>query len=124
MRKFTLFLTLIALASCQIKKLKLYLNLWRRFLRLGTGKEDTLFPDIGFGYVIVKLKSDERKFGSQDGTEFRLGTTANYYVSKSASFFLGVRFIHTSLEVNTNNAYENYFGQANQVQFSAGIKFD
>jgi hypothetical protein len=83
-----------------------------------------LFPDIGYGYAIVKLKSDDRKFGSQDGTEFRVGTTANYYISKSASLFLGVHFIHTSLQVNTNTAYENYFGQANQVQFSAGIKFD
>jgi hypothetical protein len=83
-----------------------------------------LFPDIGYGYAIVKLKSDDRKFGSQDGSEFRLGTTANYYISKSASLFLGVHFIYTSLEVSTNGAYENYFGQANQVQFSAGIKFD
>jgi hypothetical protein len=92
--------------------------------KLPVSKSIEFYPAIGFGYAVVKQRTKNTKFGSQDGTEFRLGFTGNYRVSKVVSFFLGAHFIYNRFEINTNEDYQKFFGQANQLQISAGIQLD
>ena len=92
--------------------------------KLPVSKKIELYPDLGLGYVVLKQRGDGRKFGHQDGTEFRIGFTANYRVSKKTSFFIGAHYIYNTFEIATNEAYQDYFGKANQIQVSAGIQLD
>jgi hypothetical protein len=92
--------------------------------KLQVSKSIEFYPAIGFGYAILKQRTKNTKFGHQDGTEFRLGLTGNYRISKVVSFFLGAHFIHNRFEINTNEDYQKFFGQANQLQLSAGIQLD
>lgn len=83
-----------------------------------------LIPNIGYGYVRNNYKSSGRKFGVQEGTELRLGTMLNYNFTETFSTFIGFNYIFTNLNINTNKDYEDYFGKANRVQISLGIKFE
>jgi hypothetical protein len=87
-------------------------------------KQFEIYPDAGFGYVILKQIGEGRRFGHQDGVEFRLGFTTNYRVSKTVSFFIGARYIYSHYEVATNAEYQKFFSRANQLQLSAGIQLD
>lgn len=83
-----------------------------------------VIPNIGYGYVNNKYKSGKRNFGSQEGTELRLGTLINYNFTKTFSTFIGFNYVLTNLNINTNKEYEDYFGKANRFQISLGIKFE
>jgi len=83
-----------------------------------------VIPNVGYGYVNNKYKSGKRNFGSQEGTEFRLGTSINYNFTKTFSTFIGFNYVLTDLNINTNKAYEDYFGKANRFQINLGVKFE
>ncbi|WP_338378487.1 hypothetical protein [uncultured Flavobacterium sp.] len=83
-----------------------------------------VIPNIGYGYVNNKYKSAKRNFGSQEGTEFRLGTSINYNFTKTFSTFIGFNYVLTDLNINTNKAYEDYFGKASRFQINLGVKFE
>jgi hypothetical protein len=92
--------------------------------KLPVAKNIELYPAAGFGYAILKQRGYGRKFGHQDGTEFRIGFTANYRISKQVSLFLGTHYIYNRFEIATNSAYQDFFGKANQLQISLGIQLD
>lgn len=92
--------------------------------KLTVVKNVELYPAIGFGYAVLKQRGYGRKFGHQDGTEFRLGFTANYRISKQVSFFIGTHYIYNTFEIATNEDYRDFFGKANQIQIAAGIQLD
>lgn len=83
-----------------------------------------VIPNIGYGYVNNKYKSDERNFGNQEGTEIRFGTFINYNFTKTFSTFIGLNYVLTDLNINTNKGYEDYFGKANRFQVNLGVKFE
>jgi len=83
-----------------------------------------LYPAIGLGSTVIKQRTRNKFFGEQDGTELRLGLSANYSVSERWSLFLGTHFIYSRLQINTSPEYEKFFGQANQLQLSVGIQFE
>ena len=92
--------------------------------KFAASKQWEFYPDLGYGYAIIKQRSGRTKFGHQDGAELRLGFTANFKVSSNTSFFIGTHYIHNEFEIKTNGQYEKFFGQANQLQISAGIQLD
>lgn len=83
-----------------------------------------LIPTIGFGYVKNNYKTKNRSFGVQEGSELRLGNVVNYNLNNTFSIFIGFHYIFTNLNINTNKEFENYFGKANRLQLSFGIKFE
>lgn len=83
-----------------------------------------VIPNIGYGYVNNKYKSGTRNFGSQEGTEFRLGTLVNYNFSNTFSTFIGFNYVFTNLNITTNKEFEDYFGKATRFQINLGVKFE
>ena len=84
----------------------------------------SVIPDIGYGFAQLVQRSSSQSFGKQDGNELRIGLNGNYNFTKFSSVFIGLHFIHTSLDINTSPEYEKFFGKMNQVQFAVGLAFD
>lgn len=84
----------------------------------------SVIPNIGYGYAKLANRSSSKSFGSQDGNEFRVGLTGNYNFTKFSSVYIGVQFIHTTLDVKTAPEYVDYFGKMNQIQLAVGVQFD
>jgi len=84
----------------------------------------SVLPDLGFGYVMVNQKTSNHKFGTQEGNEIRAGFTADYKTNKFLTLFISARFIHTNLNMETDPAYIDFYGKANQIQLALGLKFN
>ena len=84
----------------------------------------TLSPAIGYGAAQLLQRSGSQNFGSQDGKEFRIGVSGNYYFSKYSAVCIGIQYVHAGLDVNTVPEFEDFFSKMNQVQFAIGLQFD
>lgn len=82
-----------------------------------------LNPTIGFGPSSLSLKSRQRKIDPQNGSEFRIGVYSDYTFSPHFAGFVGINYISNSFTINTHPDYEDYFGKANSIQVSLGLKF-
>ena len=85
-------------------------------------KNILLQPIIGYGDVDIKLKTVDKKFTNQNGNEFRIGSIIDYKLNNTFCAFLSLQYIYTSIDINTNSAYKDYFGKAQQFQVSLGFK--
>jgi len=83
-----------------------------------------MIPDVGYGGAGFSQRNSSRSFGSQNGNEYRAGLTGNYNFTEYSSVFVGLHFIHTSLDINTSPEFEKFFGKMNQIQFAVGVQFD
>lgn len=88
-------------------------------------KSVSMSPDVGFGYVYITQRGgSNNRFGEQEGNELRAGLTADFKLSPLFGVFVSGRFIHSSLKMETNVAYQNFYDSANQIQLAVGIKIN
>lgn len=81
-----------------------------------------LQPNFGVGSAKLHQKTGRRSFGYQYGTELRFGLVGNYKINKTISGFVGAQYIQTYFRLKTAPEFEKFFGQAQQIQLSIGIK--
>jgi hypothetical protein len=80
-------------------------------------------PEVGIGNAQLRLKPGSYQYGKQTGTQYRIGLTSSYQLSREIALYAGVHYIYTSLKVRTHPDFENYYNQAQQVQFALGLQF-
>ena len=89
------------------------------------GKRFSLLPDLGIAYVKIAQKNGGLKsYGAQEGNELRAGFNADYKVDKLLSVFVSAQYIYTYLRIKTDPAYVDFYGKANQLQLSIGLKIN
>lgn len=81
-----------------------------------------LQPNIGYGSENLNLSAVNKRFTTQYGKEFRIGSYLDYRLNRSFAVFVSVNYISSSIEVNTNAEYKDYFGKAQQIQIGLGLK--
>lgn len=79
-------------------------------------------PNIGYGYSRIKQKLNSEREATQSGNHFRVGLISDYSMNKHFAFFLGIHYIDSNFDIETNQAHEDYFGKSTQLQFTLGIK--
>ncbi len=85
--------------------------------------EISVVPLISCGYVENQYTSGSRKFGIQDGSEFKVGSIINYRFNKVLSVFAGCNYAMTNLDIETAEEYVDYFGKAKRIEVQFGLKF-
>lgn len=81
----------------------------------------SIAPHIGLGAPTLYFKSGSQNFGSQNGTEIKLGFYGNYRMDEHFSFCLGVEYLSSTYSINTIPAFIDYYSKANAIQVSLGI---
>lgn len=79
-------------------------------------------PSIGYGSDGVYQKSGSTKFGHYSGNHFKVGLITDVNVGESLALFAGVHYFNSTYDINTNKAFQDYFGKAQQVQLTLGLK--
>jgi len=96
-------------------------------------KNFSVQPYVGFGSSEINFvrSSDTRinYFGveannivRQRGINVRGGFYADYRIDKVISFFAGVGYVQSSLDVDTAPEFKSYFGEAKMLQINLGLK--
>ncbi len=84
----------------------------------------SLMPQIGYGSCVLRNRSSSVTYGHQDGKEFRIGAYGQYRTGRATYAFLGVQYVQSNYTINTTREFMPYFGEAQQIQLSAGFLFD
>lgn len=83
-----------------------------------------LQPYLGIGSVKLKFKSEDRNFGHQDGTNFRIGFNTNYKLTQSIFAFAGVSYVSSKYDINTNPEFVSFYDNSKTIQLNIGIKIN
>jgi len=84
----------------------------------------SVLPDVGLGYVYISQRSSGRYFGAQEGNEVRAGMTADFKTNRLLTVFFSARYIHSNLNMATNEQFQNYYDSADQIQLALGLKIN
>jgi hypothetical protein len=84
----------------------------------------SVYPNVGIGAAILHQKSGFDSYGYQNGIEYRAGLISDYKISKNVSFFFGVNYIYSKLNMDTNPEFKDYFSNAKKFQLSLGLQID
>lgn len=79
-------------------------------------------PRVSLGYSSYYFITDDER-GEQDGLRLGAGAYADYYFTNWFALFLGAEYTRSYPRVETNAAYQDFFGKVEQLNFSAGVKF-
>ena len=86
-------------------------------------------PYLGGGWSEMHFKRPNSSFTNVDatiekqrGTEFRTGFYVDYKIEKIVSFFMGINYVGSNFKVKTVPELQDYFGKAETIQISLGIK--
>jgi len=79
-------------------------------------------PKASVGYSSIIYNADWER-GEQDGFRLGVGAYADYNFTKWFALFIGADYTVTYPRVETNAAYQDFFGKVEQLNFSAGVKF-
>lgn len=78
-------------------------------------------PLVGYDKFIIQQRSGDKKFGRQEGNAFIIGTNVTYKIDKTLAFFIGIEYLKSKIEVNTNPEFETFFNQSKQLNLKLGI---
>ena len=84
----------------------------------------SIVPYFGIGGINIRQKTNDVRNANQDGTEYKLGAFTDFDFGNSVSCYVRISYVYSKLKINTSPEYEKYFGQAHQIQFAVGIKFN
>lgn len=87
------------------------------------GKKWAIEPLIGIGRTRIQQKTGSKNFDDFYGTAFYLGSNLLYKLSDHIAVYLGANYNYTRFNVKTSAAFEDFFRNANQVQFQVGLIF-
>ncbi len=79
-------------------------------------------PSGTVGFLVFTQREKSFRYSNQNGTNYRLGLSAAYEISKNVDAFFGVDYIYTKFKLNANPEIMDYYGKSNNLQISIGIK--
>ncbi|MGV3459461.1 MAG: hypothetical protein ACO1N9_03285 [Flavobacterium sp.] len=82
----------------------------------------SVIPKIAPGYTFIHFNKSGDD-GTQEGFRIGAGAYIDYKLLRWLAVFAGGEYSISYPQVNTNAAYENFFGKVEQLNFSAGVKF-
>ncbi|MEL1241907.1 outer membrane beta-barrel protein [Flavobacterium flavipallidum] len=83
-----------------------------------------LKPYLGIGSAKLKFKSEDRNFGHQDGTNYRIGFNTNYKLTQLISAFAGVSYIYSKYKINTSPEFVSFYDNSKTIQLNIGVKIN
>lgn len=76
----------------------------------------TLTPNIGYGTSELVIRKDGKRRGSQDGKEFRIGSSINYNLNKNNAFCFSLLYVNNNYNVKANESIKDFFKKSNSIQ--------
>lgn len=76
----------------------------------------SITPTIGYGESELAIRKSSKRRGSQDGKEFRLGSSINYNINKYNAFCFSILYVNNTYNVNANESIKDYFKKSNSIQ--------
>ena len=92
--------------------------------KIKISKEYDFQPFVGIGTVKLKLKTGNRSYGYQSGSDFRIGGNLTYKLDKTISAFGGICYVTTKYDVNTSPEYISFYNHSKTLQINMGIKIN
>jgi hypothetical protein len=81
-------------------------------------------PYIGLGTAKINFKSAERSFGSQTGTDFRIGFNTDYKIDETITAFIGLGYVQTKYNIKTAPEFVSFYDHSKMLQIQIGLKIN
>lgn len=78
----------------------------------------SLTPSIGYGESNLAIRKGDKNRGSQDGKEFRLGSSLNYNFNDHNAICFSLLYVNNNYIVNANETVKDYFKKSNSIQLA------
>lgn len=86
------------------------------------GSKINLAPQIGYGSSDIHHKMRSERVANQYGSHFRVGAYGDYSLGGSCDLFIGIHYIKSKFNIETNNEFKNYITKSTQLQLTLGLK--
>ena len=80
-------------------------------------------PYVAYGLSQTIQRARSERHATYDGELFRLGAIADYSLHRHMGIFVGIHYINTTFDIDTNPSQLDYFAKSQQLQLTLGLKF-